>query len=160
MFTASLERWSNVFCSHISPWADFLLHKSNLFIEYRMYRWALCFQEIIKEIKGPQFIQTNSFQLTLNCILPRRLLKTDVWLKWNSNETGVFMPLIKRIYSTKDSSIPIQFRRDKNGRCLCILRLQSIYILYIQTNLLEKLKGWHSQSWIWWWPLLWTEMHV
>lgn len=50
------------------------------------------------------------------------------------------MPLIQEY--TKASKIPVQFRWDKKGgRRLCILRLQSVYILYIQTNLLEKLEG-------------------
>lgn len=53
-----------------------------------------------------------------------------MWLKWNSNKTGVFMPLIQRIYSTKDSSIPIQFRRDKNGRCLYLKTPKCLHTVY------------------------------
>lgn len=95
--------------------------------------------------KGSSFIQQSSFQLTTLC--PRQLLKTDVWWKWNSNQTGVFYaPHTKDIQRTAISRFSSE--GTKKGRCLCFLRLQSNYILYIQTNLLEKLKGWHSQCWM------------
>lgn len=35
--------------------------------------------------------------------------------------------------------------KGQRTQCLCILRLQSIYLLYLQTDVLEKLKGWHAQ---------------
>lgn len=50
--------------------------------------------------------------------------------------------------AVQDSKLLLQLRGNSKRSCLCILRLQSDCKLNIQTNLLEKLKGWHSQCWM------------
>lgn len=122
-------------------------HKSNLFNANRTCRRAFMPPGNRQGIKkGPHSYKQSSFRFTKFC--PDgcwRLMRG--WTE-NSNETGAFMPPHKKDIQRRAIS-PIQFGRDRKGRCLCILRLQSNYILYIQTNVLEKLKGWHSQSWMW-----------
>lgn len=104
----------------------------------------LCFQETIKGIKRPRFIQ----QLISVHKMLAQTVAEDWWCGWNETVTGIFLPLIQRIY--KGQQYPnLSSEGTKRGRGLRILRLQSDYILYIQTNRLEKLKGWHSQCWVW-----------
>lgn len=50
------------------------------------------------------------------------------------------MLLIQKIYKGQQYPKSV-LKGQKRGRCLSILRLRSVYILYIQINLLEKLKG-------------------
>lgn len=155
MFTVSVEQLFNSSCSPISPWVNFLWPKANLFNAYRIYRRAFMLPGNHQGNKGSSVHTTKLISGSQN-VLPRQLPKTDVRLKWNSNETGVFMPLIQRTALSQFSS-----ERTKKGQMSLYLKTpKRLHTVYTQTNLLEKLKGWHSQCWMSWWPLLWAEMHV
>lgn len=72
---------------------------------------------------------------TKNYILRRQLLKTDVWMKRNSNQTGVFMPLIQRIYSTKGQRYPNSVQKgQRRWMSLHLKTPKHLQTVYIQTE--------------------------
>lgn len=93
-------------------------------------------QKIIKEAKVPNF-KSNSWNFIWN---------TFAWTAAEDDGWNVLVVLLCPLYKqyTKDRNTSISSKGTKRVD-VCILRLQSIYILYIQTNLHEKVKGWHSQ---------------
>lgn len=88
---------------------------------------SLCFQEIIKEING-SYVYTTKL-VSVDKMYLRQLQRTDVWMKWNSNKTDVFMPLKQRIY--KGQQDPSSVQRGQKGEMSLYLktpkRLHTVY---------------------------------
>lgn len=141
LFTVSLERLSRcVVCSHTFH----LQHKSNLFIANRMYRWAFMFLGNLQgNKKGPRFIQQNTFRLTKSSAPARDWCVVEIK---QGVDKRVYPPHTKDIQRTAISQMSSE-GTEEGGMSQYLKTPKHLHT--VQTNLPEKLKGWHSQCWTW-----------